>query len=242
MTHGAPDNYQVKPSVTTYKLDDMAELAERIGAVQSIDRLGDVIFIEDFGDGLSHWNTATAGAGTTVTESGAWSSSGGFSAKIHLPADVTANAKIYKALPFPVTSKIGLEFCLTSDEHAEVFIGYMTFYTNTLKISYALKFDIPGGKVYYLSPLGTWVLVSTEVYVSYASGIFHRGKYVVDLTKLIYYRYKTATGAVKLSDLSPFIIADTTRAHLYTEFYFQGSAAGEIDVYLDSIIITQNEP
>lgn len=242
MVHGAPDNYDVEPKITTYKLTDMAELAERLGHIQSIDRLGEVFFIETFCDGLCHWNTAKAGTGTLIQISGKWSASGGFSLYFHIPLDAAAYGKIYRALPFPVSSKIGVEFCATSSTNLTIFIGYLTFYTSTLKISYGMKFDVPGGKVYYLCPYGTWVQIASGIYISYADHIFHRGKMVIDLPNLEYERYKTASGTINMAGLKPYIVADVTKSHLYGEFYLGGSASGELDIYLDSIIITQNEP
>jgi len=242
MPHGAPDFGNVRPKETTFALQDDAELAERLGAVPSLDRLGDVIFIENFEDGLTHWNTEIAGVGESITESGVWAMHGGWSIKIHLPQNSNAYAKLYRSHPYPVVSKIGFEFNATSDEHAEVFIGYITFYTNTYMIKYGVKFDVPGGKVYYLNENGLWVLIAENVYISYANGIFHRGKYIVNLPDLEYDRYTTSAGTTSLKGLKPLILPDTTRSHMAIELFLQGSNLGEIDVYVDSVIITQNEP
>lgn len=242
MAHGAPDNFDVQAKPTTFKLSDMAELAERLGAIPSLDRLGDVIFADDFKDGLVHWNTEVLGVGTTIVESGVWSMHGGWSVKVNLPADASAYARIYRSLPYPVSSRIGFEFNATSDTNLNALIGYLTFYTGAYKITFALKFDIPGGKVYYLNALGVWTLIASNVYMYYAGGLFHRGKFIVDLPNLKYLRYSISTGTVSMADLAPFITADTTLAHMYVELYVTGNVSGAIEVYLDSFIITQNEP
>ena len=242
MAHGTEDYANVRPKITTYTLTDMAELAERLGAVPSIDRLGDTIFIDNFEDGLCKWNVTTTGTGATVTESGKWSQHGGFSVKIHLPADATAQAVMQRSCPFPVSSMIGLEFNATSDEHLTNFIGMIDFYTSQFLIRFAMKFDVPNGNVYLLNPLGNWQLVSTGIYIDYASGIFHRGKFVADLPNLIFRKYATSTLAVDLRSYSPFITSDLTKAHMSISFYLYGNAAGEIDIYFDSVIVTQNEP
>ncbi|MBA7575767.1 hypothetical protein ES708_17603 [subsurface metagenome] len=242
MTHGAPDNYQVNPRPTTFTLQDDAELAERLGATPSLDRLGNVIFIDEFEDGLNKWNTEVDAATTIIDESGKWSMHGGWSVKINIPADADAYAKMYRALPYPTLSKIGLESNGTSDEHLSELISYLTFYTGSHKVTYGIKADIPGGNIYYLNEYNLWTLFLSGVSIYYASGIFHRGKFIADLPNLRYDRYSIATGTWSLKDKKPYVWPDYTLAHMYLEAYAKGSASGIIEVYLDSFIITQNEP
>lgn len=55
MPHGTPDWGLVGPLPTFFGLDDMAEQAVRLGAVSSWDRIGHVVFSDNFREGLGAW-------------------------------------------------------------------------------------------------------------------------------------------------------------------------------------------
>ncbi len=55
MPHGTPDWGLVGPISILYGLDDMAEHAVRAGAVSSWDRIGHVVFSDNFSEGLGAW-------------------------------------------------------------------------------------------------------------------------------------------------------------------------------------------
>lgn len=242
MAHGTKDYANVQPKITTYTLSDMAELAERLGAVPSLDRLGDVVFTDNFEDGLCKWNKTETGAGTTVAMSGIWSMHGGFSVKVHLPASGAAQAILQKSLSYPVSSMIGLEANATFDTDLISSITYMDFFTAVYRIRYGMKFDIPNGNVYIMNALGSWQLVLSNFFASLVGGIFLRGKFTADLPNLKYRKYVTEPEVIDLSAYSPYVSLDSTRACMSITFQLDGSAGGEIDIYFDSVIVTQNEP
>jgi len=242
MTHGAPDNYQVKPKLTTYTLQDMAELAERIGAIHSIDRLGDVIFNENFKDGICHWNTETGGLGETIEECGNRSEQGGFSLKILIPANDDAYAEIYRAMPYPIEGKIGFEFCNTTNAYMKNITAWLLFYTGSIKIVFGIKFDITNENIYYWNEGDDWVLLDENVKILWTWYLFHRQKFIVDLLALEYVRHRTSTKTTNMSGKYPHTINDDSKPHIYIELYINGNADGIIETYLDNIIITQNEP
>jgi len=55
MPHGAPDDSNVLKIGEDYRLDDLSELAARLGSIVNYRRTGDVYFMEDFSYGLERW-------------------------------------------------------------------------------------------------------------------------------------------------------------------------------------------
>ncbi len=62
MPHGTPDWGLVGPISTLYGLDDLAEQAVRLGAVSSWDRIGHVVFSDNFREGRGAWHSVVSSA------------------------------------------------------------------------------------------------------------------------------------------------------------------------------------
>lgn len=62
MPHGTPDWGHVGPISVLYGLDDLGEQAVRVGAVPSWDRIGHVLFSDDFQEGLGAWRAYVSSA------------------------------------------------------------------------------------------------------------------------------------------------------------------------------------
>lgn len=242
MTHGAPDNFNTNPRPTTFTLSDDAELAVRQGSISSIDRLGDIIYIDSYENGLLQWETETGGLGESIGLSTKSSDHGGFTVEHIIPANPLAYTKLFKRFPYPVASKIGMEFHSTTHEYSAIAVYQAIFYTGSYKIHFAIKYDAVAGKAYLLNHLGVWVEVTSNFFAYPSSKLFHKIKAVVDLPNLKYSRYKVPSGSIDISSYSPLITADVTLLHMYVDTILYGSASGEITVYGDSVIITQNEP
>lgn len=60
MGHGGPDWGTAGPLSTVYTIEDMAELAARLGSIDVYDRRGNIVFLEDFEGPLLNW-AATGG-------------------------------------------------------------------------------------------------------------------------------------------------------------------------------------
>ena len=107
MAHGAPDNYEVKPTNITNTLQDDAELAVRLGAVSSIDRLGNVIWFDNFSNGSNSWILSGDGLGNDASVSSARYKHGGFSLKLTGGRDDDLQSTCYVFLTYPEPSKNG---------------------------------------------------------------------------------------------------------------------------------------
>lgn len=109
MGHGLPDGALSGKSTTIFGLLDMAELAVRLGSFNSFDRLGNVVWMDDFESGLGSWIWSGGGANNAVSLYAGESYRGGLSALLH-PGEVDdGGSEIVRVLPYPVLGGIGLE-------------------------------------------------------------------------------------------------------------------------------------
>ncbi|GAI60610.1 unnamed protein product, partial [marine sediment metagenome] len=119
MVHGAPDNFEVQQKVTTFRLDDMAELAVRLGAVNSADRLGDVYFFDNFANGLGNWETIPAGTGSGISSSGSIFKHKSWSCKLIGGSALGNYAYITSRQSYSQPSKMGLEVNFSVNNNVE---------------------------------------------------------------------------------------------------------------------------
>ncbi|GAH57763.1 unnamed protein product, partial [marine sediment metagenome] len=106
--HGKPDwGMQVKSTV--YTLDELSELAVRLGSEVFFDRRGDVLLIDNFENGrtMSFWEKDGAGSEVVITADHA--RSGGYSTKLVGGSTDDLYADISYRLTYPVVSKFGFE-------------------------------------------------------------------------------------------------------------------------------------
>lgn len=116
MTHGGKDWGTSGPLSTLYTLEDMAELAARLGSVVTHDRRGNVIWIDDFQSGVEKWYHTPA-FGASFTWSAAKPYHGGFSARLQTGNTEYDEAKIDMTRPFPVLSRMGFEFAFSCNQY-----------------------------------------------------------------------------------------------------------------------------
>jgi len=203
--HGTPDFGNVVKQDNVYQLNDLAEQAERLGAIPSIDRLGTVIFLEDFIDGINKWDITLTGAGNIARSSGYRFFHGGWSCYLYLPANAGNNIQLLTSIPYPLTTYIGIEFCANINQFTTQFIGYAQFYTGVYCLTFGIKVDIPNGNVYLLNNVGSWVLVNSSAYLYYGDIMFHHVKYVVSLPDLTYIRWVTTSASGIINTYTPYI-------------------------------------
>lgn len=119
MPHGGPDWGTTGPLGTVFTMEDMGELAARLGSIVTYDRRGNVIFLDSFEGGLGKWRPWQSAAGHNVSISNDRVEYGTASAKLTTagPGDMW----IERNQTFPTISKLGVEFSFSLGLEAGVF-------------------------------------------------------------------------------------------------------------------------
>ena len=242
MVHGAPDNFNVQQKLTTFRLDDMAELAIRVGHPVSLDRLGEIIFAENFESGLVRCTTFTSGLGGSIIISGDKSRSGGFSCKMVAGSSLQKLARINIVQPLPIISNLGIEFHHTVNNNTDYFLYYFYIYDGTNKYLIDMKFDTTNKKLYLRDSTDIYIEIDDDFPISYSDIFYHGFKIVIDVKNAMYKRLITNHTTYNISNYSLYLHSASTLRYL--NFFLQhfGIVDNNPAIYLDNIIITQNEP
>lgn len=241
MAHGAPDDSNVLKEQDLYRVDDMGELAARLGSIVTYRRSGQVMRVEDFAAGLSRWTLHTVEAGDAITLQNVYTCSGGICPRLQVSALLTGQAVIDSYFPIWGLEKVSLqaEICLGANLTAiELTIGY---YTGAVLHWFRLWYTPGSTTLWYLNSVGANVAVDTRLDLTALGGVFHNLKLTVDLSDLGYVRALVGSHEYNLSGLAPYGSAIAGTAYLKTSIGAWGSLAGVGTAYVDNIVITRGE-
>jgi len=241
MPHGLPDY-----GLTTGKEDihaslDMGEMAVRLGAVSRYDRLGDVVFVEDFEEDLAAWEKETSGAGASVDVVATRKVTGGFSCKMTAGSDGDRYAGIVGRLPVPYSSIYGFEWAWTLDENMDYGYVEVSVYTGTYLIKSGFKYDPSAQAASYLNALDGWTALSPGARPLFSDRFFVVFKFTIDISTVKYSRILAPPASWSASGESGYIVGDTTQPHMLLRGRIYSKLGENAVCYSDSYIVTAND-
>lgn len=254
--YSAPKPLGQSPAGITYSLSDLAELAARIGSINTFDRRGNVIGLDDFEDPIIKWDSnGTVGAGAAVRHSSLSARSGAQCLQLVMGNAIGNFTQILKTFSVSNPSKIGVEWSFAKDISAtlsdlEIVVTYTRYPSPTLPD------DIVAG-VKYNQITYSWSIMDTtgayQIYLTEPGSVFgnqewRTAKIVFDLVNLNYLRLLLdgVTHNISSHDLrliSPSLPPDNPIGRLSVVCRAnQLSAVSGPYWLLDDIIVTQDEP
>lgn len=218
--HGAPDWSKYRITAPSYPLEDLGELATRLGAIAVFDRRGEVSFVESFEHSARNWTATSTPAGGTITLSPTFARHGGYALKATTPAAAPNVISLVHREPPIYTGKIGVEFLLYLEQNIT---------------SMAAQFDYYDGSRHYR-------ITDTLLATTLITDSWNMLKAVVDLdTKFAVRRIvngtETDTSAIPFTD-----VAASSDNYLEVTVAAAGTGTLEGILYVDAIVITRDEP
>ncbi len=242
MAHGTPDWGVTAGAVTTYQLTDLGELAVRLGSIVTFDRRGDVIFLDSFEDGFAHWYTDDAGTGSFVALSRAIARHNGLSARLVAGAGAGAWAQIMFQGALAVPARLGVEHSFSFGSTIGGLVLVLYLYDGTNRTLYQVQWDDAANALRYRDADGSLVTFATSVDLMADVALFHTWKLVVNAEDQEYSRLILNAHTYDLSGIPARVTADSRYPSLSTVVNVNGRAGGTSSVYIDDVILTQNEP
>jgi len=242
MPHGAPDWYKYRRDSATHPVDDLAELAARLGSIHTFDRRGDVVTLETFEQGLGRWTSSLLGDDAAATVSPTTYRTGGYSAKLISGTGEapTATMAIYHATP--VLSPHGFEYSFTVDPDAVSITAYALIFTPTHAIRTRIRYTVATGNLDCLVGLDTWQSVATGLDLDTRTGLFHILKWVIDPDTRYYVRCILDAAVYDMATIPCYAPASAIATHILFQVELNGDGTTSATIYLDNVIITQDEP
>ena len=242
MAHGYPDYGVGAPYKTIYPVLDLGELAARLGSIITFDRRGNVIWFDDFEQGINKWKKNFTGFAGTITSTQERARTGGFSAKITPYPDSDSRTRMEHYMPLPIIGRLGFEFSFTWVYDVGEIVLNASLYGHDYHHSSQIRY-LGGGyrRWYYLDENSNWqeigrVILHAEDY------LFNTIKLVVDYKTLKYVRLIVNETEFNLSGIPYRLLSPAATYFLMHYIESRPHTNVEVSSYIDDVILTQNEP
>ena len=243
MGHTLPDYTTKYKLAKVFSSVDMNELAARLGSIDTFDRRGNVMFIEDFEATTVCWNMTAEDETGSVAIDDTTHRHGNQSIKIYPGTVAGKEADLENIFPVRQYGNIGIEFAFSYS----AFIGVCDFrlwkYNGVNSYRGELRFDQVNNKLQYLNSGGTYTDLATNINLLASSLTFNIIKLVVDFTNFNYKRVICDETEYSVEDIPIYMTASSTYHQIFVcvrvtsvDMPFHGS------VWVDDFILTENEP
>jgi hypothetical protein len=242
MPHGAPDWYKYRRDSATHPIDDLAELAARLNSPVVFDRRGDVVILDTFKNGRRPWQAPAPGTGANAVLSPDHFLTDGYSLAITCPSDHAFDIHVYRYTPYVPHGTIGLEIAFTLDLYTVSIKMDLTLNDGVNQILTYLLYTYATKRLQYYPASGAAVDLEPIVDVARNPRIFNHLKLVVDPHTPAYCRAILNHQSFDMTDIPARSVPDTTTPNLLVNIEWIGTTGQTPTVYLDNVIITQDEP
>ncbi len=241
MSHGAPDDSDVVKRGDVYRLDDMAELAARLGSPVAYHRYGDVIWFDTFVGGLGGWSYSVAVPDSNVYVQSDHYLRDGIAAELFTQAVTLSHPWLYKRAAYYPDTLIGfgVQFLFDGGD-IDLFLTVQLF-TGTNRYSAEVQIQFPAGALLYLNSAGIWVPFGNVGTLDVDGYIWTPIKMVVDTSAHQYIKFMFGLTTFLLPAVAMYAAVDTTAAHSLAGIGFGSDDVYAQSLYIDDAVFTCNE-
>lgn len=242
MGRGAPDWSNVRAYGPLHRLDDQAELAARLGSPIVYDRGGSIVWLTTFAHGLQGAVPGTNGAGSSYQVSAARSHFGGYSLKLDPGGVPDAYVEWGNVIQFVESGNVGLEALISHDTDPDGIRLKILYFDGTTQYRGELHYDPATGDWTVRTGAATWETVLSGFKIQQDPMAWNPVKLVVDIENATYKRMQVAKEVVDVSEHDLYTLASANLGQMCCRVMAYGDAATHAPIYVDAIIVTQNEP
>jgi hypothetical protein len=241
MTHGAPDYSNVQKLGGVYRLDDMAELAARLGSLMSYDRRGDIFWSYGFNDGIGDFTELALGANAAVSLNNTYFHNPPYSLELKSGDAIGNLARISRLFPVPYNLTMGFAVAVRPTATTDTCVIDVMHYTGSVLHYTNLIIDFANGQITISNQEDDPYTITTSVGYLSSSFVFNHFKLVVDLNDHTLVRFGLNDNNYSLAGYTMKNEASATAERIYFDVLNKNTAALSTEMYVDSIIITTNE-
>lgn len=243
MVHGSPDWWGNVPDTTVYGGPDTGELAARMGSIVTFDRRGNVVWMDEFENGLGPWEWSGSGANNAVNLGTEITMHGSLAAYLHPGEEELGEALIRHNLPFPVLGGIGIEVAFVPQEHLRTFSIILFLYDGARRYDYQARYNHTAGHVGVCT--GDDVFPSVGVPGIQGEG-YHNHCIMKMVANCVTHKFERVLFNNHVYDASAhtvYSVVDTdTKPVMVAYITAENTGVYLFDVPVDYAIVTQNEP
>ena len=241
MARGLPDDSNVVKEYDIYTLDDMGELAARLGSPMTYNRYGNILMLEDFERGLNAWSITLAGVGAEVVITPDRVYGGKLACYLDSGIGAAPEAQIDKLFPPVSKQRVGLQMAFSVGFNAVELRFAITRGDGARTHQFNVKYEHTTGKLYYREGFAVWTHFATPGTLYDGANNYHHAKLVVDLATDEFVTFYLDNVAYSMAEDTPYTFGAVVSPFTGAMFTVKGAALLSGDVWVDNVFVTTNE-
>lgn len=238
---GAPDYSNVRAFGHLHRLDDMAELAARLGSAAKHDRSGNVILIDSFENGKGMWGYTPPIGDGSYEVSASRHRTGNFSLRI-VPISTDDYAlRVLRYAPYFKTDSIGMEGSFTLTPKTDYVEFRLRIYDGDFYHRCDIRYDNTNQKIWYLGNTPGWTVLEEDVKLLKSDRIFHTLKLTVNLNNKQFARVVLNSQEWAYLELDYPVVGSEIEPYIMAQYAIWAKDSSQPEHYFDDLILTQNE-
>jgi len=242
MSRGTPDWANRRKDTLHTNLSDMAELAVRLGSPVAYDRRGDVVWYDDFENGVSRWSELGSGTGHALAADTTYSLRGAASALLTAGSDGLQNGLMRFAITSTVSDRMGVAEAIALGDNIAQHWLFFEYLDGANRYEWAILYDHLVNTLSYQDSTGTFIAFASGVILRDTKGGWAEAKLVCDLVAHTYVRFQLGAVEYSLDGLGVFNAPSAAAPRTMISVQIQGDALAIATLYVDDVILTANEP
>ena len=242
MPRGAPDYSNVRGGSLFGRVDDLGELIGRLGYAPGIDRLGRIVFYQDFRYGSGALETVSKGLGEEMSLSATYSLYGGFTYKLTRVADTESWSSfgIYSLIVESGRLSLEAQFCVMGSDPNLKF--YIARYTGTERKLWGLRWDAVLDKIYIGGDTIGWTEIASGYDIFVGVPHYHNIKFVVDVDDENYVRVLIDGKPIPVVEKASQDDPSPNSPHIVINIYNGKDPSTASELYVDYVMVKMDEP
>lgn len=219
-----------------------AELAARLNPLFRLDRRGSVMFAWDFSSGMGTWSAEGRGTGGGARLAPEHTDRGGYALELTCGSDGSHDAlAIYETVCLPAVS-YGAQFTFSLEDDPVRIQFTIYYYDGTYEYTAAIRWDVATTTLALYDDAGDWTTVDASADFWENADLFSFLKLAADVEEGTYLRLLYGETERDISAHGIYKVANAAMPHIEVIFDVTGNVFGNDVVYLDSVVVTSDEP
>lgn len=240
MPQGRPDWYNAGKSESVSSMEDMGELAVRLGCAVNYDRTGKVIWADDFTHFDALYQLLGAGIAVNWARDVTQFESGDASLSGQLNAGAANWIGLMKYCRGWQLATLSLEVAVCCDwEPDHIYIQLRKYQPGEAGWGQILV-DVNAGTLSVQHDAGAWSQFATPDFQLWSNVFYMPFKVDIDLATMTYVRFRAGESVYDISDYNLVAVAPVAQRYLMGYIYVYGNAGNPLTVWLDRFIFTED--
>jgi len=241
MVHTLPPWTSKWRMATIFGQIDQGELAARLGSINTFDRRGDTIWMDDFESSTLKWRMGDFGVDADVKISADTAMMGDSCCKLTAGKGANGLASITRYIHPKILGKIGFEFSFTVNDDTKTVQGSIYHFDGTTEYTSLVTYNHSTSKLQYTDNDAGTVDLAVGYTLEDLLDTFHTMKIVIDSSTKKPVRVMVDENSYDLSAYTAKENAGAGGERIQLAITHISDHAAVKSIYVDNVILTQNE-